>query len=1211
MRHFALFSTFFLLIYISETLAQCTTSFRDVVINEITPDPGNYDGQGAEWTELYNQTTTAVDVSHWVLTDGEEIIVFPNATTIPANGYLLIYNGNYFSCTSCNWDPSISSLLSTGTGAVPAIDLATCNCTNQASPAFAVTWDNGGATDRVALFNCNAQIVDAVYWGNGEKEEIPSNPILESSSNYGAAAFLEAAPYNFAPALNWSIPALTDPRWDNTGQDIVGCTTSKSRISDGSSTWISDFYPSPAQTNTTPDYAVRVIIDDDGVAPFLQTKTLTLAELAAGKLAMNVCPNQQVRFEIDIHAYNQVYNDLDGDANNQEGGSPRGGSTVSSTGGINLSKVAWSSETISNGTTSLVYDFTPLPASSVISLIVKENTQGPIVNASTQPGVSSILGSGSASECYIQQIIQLKVINPITAISYTCNNGLLTVTTSPSSNFGTLQINLDNGSDNSLDQSQTVTSTPASFQISAGNSADYSLNAAFVGGDGCGSLPVITGGAICVFSPPCPSALANQACANDPSGSKCPGDVIDLGISGTDLPGGGTIEWVRLDNASDDPYTADKSRVVASVAIGGVSNWFFTNFTSTTDNKSIQRSGNAGGAWVNGSAGSTNTPGAGNAGGNYTGTTIKVNEVLVDGPTNCDGGLITAGATGPGEYIEIAGPPGTDIGCYTLSDGDYTITIPAGTTIPNDGYYLIGNGNASCAPAGLDLNIATCASCFINTNAVNDFTFTNPTASNGEYIGIFDANGYLLDGVVWGAPNNTGGNSPCAGIRSLTRLGGASGCSALTLPIPQPISCANATPPCTSFTLPESACNSTWHIRPRILPVAASCGATPPSLPALSYDVTCPSATITGTRSICPGQSTSLQFDFANVGATPPSPGAPYTLTYSKDGVPQTAVTATTNPFLVTGVNAAGIYNLVSVTDGAGPLCTFVVSGEATITSEPTAAVPSISSPSVSPNNVCAGGPLNIELSTVNLATATVNWYNDAGLTSLEGSNNPFVYTPPTPNTTKTFHVEAVNPDNGCKSVPVSVDLTVANCIFPVELFTFEGKKVADKIQLVWQTTKEINSDYFTVEKSQEGTVFSSMINIPAKGNTNEPTNYQTFDESPFNGDNYYRLKMTDLDGTFQYSDRIRVKADGLANQISFTPNPATNEVTFGYYANFHKTIYLSLYNIQGKKLRRYAFEVNEGWNEQLISLEHLTSGIYLYSIEDGKWNMQGKIVKQ
>lgn len=68
-----------------------------------------------------------------------------------------------------------------------------------------------------------------------------------------------------------------------------------------------------------------------------------------------------------------------------------------------------------------------------------------------------------------------------------------------------------------------------------------------------------------------------------------------------------------------------------------------------------------------------------------------------------------------------------------------------------------------------------------------------------------------------------------------------------------------------------------------------------------------------------------------------------------------------------------------------------------------------------------------------------------------------------------------------------------------------------DKQVLVqWTTTQEVNSDYFTVERSFNGTDFETVMVISAKGNTNKPTQYEFADNHPIQGIAFYRLLATD-----------------------------------------------------------------------------------------------------
>lgn len=113
-----------------------------------------------------------------------------------------------------------------------------------------------------------------------------------------------------------------------------------------------------------------------------------------------------------------------------------------------------------------------------------------------------------------------------------------------------------------------------------------------------------------------------------------------------------------------------------------------------------------------------------------------------------------------GEYIELRGTPGTDIGCFVLTDGDWTITIPQGTTLPADGIFSIGN-DAVYGPGTMDLDAENC-SCF--TEGAGGFALLGLT-DGGEYVAFFDETGTFIDGLIHGAP--TVANTPPGGANSI------------------------------------------------------------------------------------------------------------------------------------------------------------------------------------------------------------------------------------------------------------------------------------------------------------------------------------------------------------------------------------------------------------------------------------------------------------
>jgi hypothetical protein len=113
--------------------------------------------------------------------------------------------------------------------------------------------------------------------------------------------------------------------------------------------------------------------------------------------------------------------------------------------------------------------------------------------------------------------------------------------------------------------------------------------------------------------------------------------------------------------------------------------------------------------------------------------------------------------------------------------------------------------------------------------------------------------------------------------------------------------------------------------------------------------------------------------------------------------------------------------------------------------------------------------------------------------------------------------------------------------VLPLTLVDFSGNATGNKTVLQWKTADEVNTAAFDIERSANGINYTTIGSVKAIGQG--ANNYNKIDEEPVAGNNYYRLKMKDLDGKFTVSRVVVVKHATKAG-LQLAPVPAIGYVT-------------------------------------------------------------------
>lgn len=141
---------------------------------------------------------------------------------------------------------------------------------------------------------------------------------------------------------------------------------------------------------------------------------------------------------------------------------------------------------------------------------------------------------------------------------------------------------------------------------------------------------------------------------------------------------------------------------------------------------------------------------------------------------------------------------------------------------------------------------------------------------------------------------------------------------------------------------------------------------------------------------------------------------------------------------------------------------------------------------------------------------------------------------------------------------------------FPVTLLSFEAFPENEYVVVQWVTESELNNDFFTVERSVDARLFEGLYEVAGAGTTDEIQTYETKDEEPLSGTSFYRLKSTDFDGAFTYSQIVEVNFEApLSWRLLLYPNPNSGE-----YINFRlsgiearESFHVEIIDMQGRKL--------------------------------------------
>jgi hypothetical protein len=168
--------------------------------------------------------------------------------------------------------------------------------------------------------------------------------------------------------------------------------------------------------------------------------------------------------------------------------------------------------------------------------------------------------------------------------------------------------------------------------------------------------------------------------------------------------------------------------------------------------------------------------------------------------------------------------------------------------------------------------------------------------------------------------------------------------------------------------------------------------------------------------------------------------------------------------------------------------------------------------------------------------------------------------------------------------------------VLPIELLSFSAKNIDNsEVLLEWVTATETNNDFFTLERSVDGVNFEVIGTVDGAGNSTTTLYYSFVDDDPYSGISYYRLKQTDFDGSFAYSDLEAVEIDS-DNNFNLDVVYASDGGVRLIYTSENPFLSLEIFDMTGQLVHRQRIENNGN----TLLHPNIARGVYLLRLSNG-----------
>lgn len=178
----------------------------------------------------------------------------------------------------------------------------------------------------------------------------------------------------------------------------------------------------------------------------------------------------------------------------------------------------------------------------------------------------------------------------------------------------------------------------------------------------------------------------------------------------------------------------------------------------------------------------------------------------------------------------------------------------------------------------------------------------------------------------------------------------------------------------------------------------------------------------------------------------------------------------------------------------------------------------------------------------------------------------------------------------------------------PVSFLSFTGEALPASNELKWQVAEEFNLKHYEIQRSTNGTDFTTIATIAG---TNATT-YKYSDPLSTRASYYYRIMSVDFDRSYEYSSVIYLKREATEESMRVLGNPFSNNLQIRFSLSATSQAQIRLYDAGGKLLRYESPKLSAG--QSLYTFNNLTmipAGTYYVEaiVNERRW--KEKVIKK